>query len=93
VTVTVFLPGYLRPFADGRSSVELDGSVATVGEALRALGSRHPGVYDRVVTERGELRPHVNLFLSGKSIRYSGGLATPVSEDCQLVVLAAVSGG
>jgi molybdopterin converting factor small subunit len=91
--ITVVLPTYLRPFADGRDRVEVDRTVASVGDALRALRERYPGVHDRIITERGELRPHVNVFVGVESIRFTGGLATAVGEGSELFIVPAVSGG
>lgn len=91
--VTVYLPAYLQPFAEGRSEVEMTDAGPTVADALRALGRRYPGVYDRVITERGEVRPHVNVFLDARSIREREGLASRLSERSELLIIAAVSGG
>lgn len=57
------------------------------------LGARHPGVRDRVLTEQGEVRPHVNVFVGDESIRYTGGLATPLGEGAEVSIVPAVSGG
>jgi sulfur-carrier protein len=57
------------------------------------LWSEYPGLRDRIVTERGELRPHVNVFVDGDSIRYADGFATPVREGSEIVIMPALSGG
>jgi molybdopterin synthase sulfur carrier subunit len=91
--ITFELPTALLPYVRGRS-LELPGAgCATVGQALAALAARCPGVIDRMLDERGELRPHVNLFVDDKSIRFTGGLRTPVRPDSTIVVVPAVSGG
>ncbi len=87
------IPGYLREFTGGLRRVTLAASPATVGEALAALWALHPGVRDRVVTEQGEVRPHVNLFVGAESIRFTGGLATPLAEGAEISIVPAVSGG
>jgi molybdopterin converting factor small subunit len=87
------IPGYLRAFTDGSSRVTLDAGPSTVGEALAALWTLHPGVRDRVVTEQGEVRPHVNVFVGVESIRFTGGLATPVADGAEISIVPAVSGG
>jgi molybdopterin converting factor small subunit len=46
-----------------------------------------------VVTELGELRPHLNVFVDGENIRWSGGFATPVRDGAEIVILPALSGG
>jgi sulfur-carrier protein adenylyltransferase/sulfurtransferase len=71
--VTFHIPGPLRDFTGGSGGVRLETSHPTVGEALAALWRLHPGLRDRVMTEEGRVRPHVNLFVGGESIRYTGG--------------------
>jgi molybdopterin converting factor small subunit len=87
------IPGQLRPFTNGREEVRLDGRATSVGEALALLWSTYPGVRDRVITELGDVRPHVNVFVDGQNIRYAGGLAAGVQEESEIVILPAVSGG
>jgi molybdopterin synthase sulfur carrier subunit len=91
--VTVVLPGALRPFAGGADRVEVDVAGATVGDALARLWDRHPDLRHRVVTERGEPRPHVNVFVGVENTRHSGGLATPLAPGAEISIIAAVSGG
>lgn len=91
--VVVHIPGYVREFTGGRSRVPLPGAPGTVGEALAALWALHPGVRDRVVTEQGEVRPHVNVFVGTESIRATRGLATPLPRDAEVSIIPAISGG
>lgn len=89
----IYIPGYVREFTGGHRCVTLTGSPATVGDALAALWVLHPGVRDRVVTEQGEVRPHVNVFVGSESVRFTGGLATPLAADAEISIVPAVSGG
>jgi molybdopterin converting factor small subunit len=91
--VTFILPGPLHPFAGGREEVVVDAASARVGDALLALWSAHPGLRDRVMTEDGRLRPHVNVFVGRESVRYTGGLETPLGDGAEVAILPAVSGG
>ena len=88
---TVHLPAALKDYAAGRRRLDVAGG--TVAVVLTALGQAHPGVGQRVLDERGALRPHVNVFVNGESIRYLAGLATPVTERDEVWILPAVSGG
>jgi molybdopterin synthase sulfur carrier subunit len=88
---TVHLPAALKDHAAGRRRLDVAGG--TVALVLTALGQAHPGVGQRVLDERGALRPHVNVFVNGESIRYLAGLATPVAERDEVWILPAVSGG
>ena len=89
--VGVGLPSYLQQFADGKERVEVEGR--TVAEVLDALGKWHPGVRSRVLTETGEIRPHINVFVGERNCRFENGLETAVPDGVEVLILAAVSGG
>jgi sulfur-carrier protein adenylyltransferase/sulfurtransferase len=93
VTVTFRIPGPLLSFTGGRQTVEAEAAVATVEEALAQLWRLYPGLRDRILTEQGQVRPHVNVFVGADSIRDTGGLATPIGERAEIAIIPAVSGG
>ena len=93
MAVRFLIPSPLRLFTDGESAVSLDVSPVTVEEALRALWARYPGVRDRVVTERGEVREYINIFVGDENIRDLEGLGTSVSEGCEIMIVPSVAGG
>jgi sulfur-carrier protein len=90
---TVVLPGALREFNDGRGDVALPPGPRTLGDALARLWEVCPGARDRVLTERGELRVHVNIFVDGENSRFAAGFDTPVGDASEIIILPAVSGG
>ena len=87
------VPGPLKEFTGNHSEVHVAGGAGTVGEALASLWAQCPGARDRVMTERGEVRPHINIFVDGENIRYAGGLAAPVRDGAEIIIVPAVSGG
>jgi len=91
--ITFHIPGPLRSFADGRSAVELQSEGATLLDALQALWAACPGMRDRIVTEQGQVREHINIFLGNENIRYTGGLATRVPPGAEISIVPAISGG
>ncbi len=91
--VTFHIPGALREFTGGHSRVEIEASPATVGDALSALWTLYPGVRDRIATEQGQIREHINIFVGEEDIRYTGGLMSPVSAGSQISIVPAISGG
>jgi molybdopterin converting factor small subunit len=91
--ITIALPGALQPYAGGSAEVTLAGRCRTVADALAALAGLHGGVMDRVTDERGELRPHVNVFVDGENVRFLDGLGTALGEGSTIVIVPAVSGG
>jgi len=93
VSIAGVRPGALYPYSRGNSTLTLEDSCTTVGDALCVIGSRWPGVLDRVMTEQGAVREHVNIFVCEESIRFADGLATPVGDGDTIMIVAAVSGG
>ena len=93
VPVTFHIPGALREFTAGRSKVALNDSPATLADALSALWTLYPGVRDRIATEQGQVREHVNIFIGDENVRYTGGLASPVPPGSEISIVPAVSGG
>lgn len=91
--ITVVLPSALHAPASGRGAVTVAPPCASLRDALAALAAECPGVVDRILTEQGDLRPHVNLFVGAENSRFMGGLDAPVAGDSVITVLAAVSGG
>lgn len=91
--VTFHIPGALREFTAGRSTVEIEGSPATLADALFALWILYPGVRDRIATEQGQIREHINIFVGDEDVRYTGGLMSPISAGSQISIVPAISGG
>jgi molybdopterin synthase sulfur carrier subunit len=84
--VVVRLPGLLAQQAGGRNRFELDAE--TVHDALRALP-----IADLIFDEAGDLRPLVNVYVDGRDMREDSGLDTPLGDDAEVRVVAAVAGG
>ncbi len=93
VPVTFHIPGALREFTAGHSKVEIEDSPATLADALSALWMLYPGVRDRIATEQGQIREHINIFVGDEDVRYTGGLMSPISAGSQISIVPAISGG
>jgi len=93
MSITIRLPGPLRELAQGRAEIAIDGDARTVADVFAALRARFPAVHDRIITEQGELRPHVNVFVGMDNIRMADGLATALGIETEITILPAVSGG
>jgi molybdopterin synthase sulfur carrier subunit len=93
VPLTVHIPGALREFTAGNSRVQIEHSPATLAGALSALFALYPGVRDRIATEQGQVREHINIFIGDENMRYTGGLASPVFAGSEISIVPAISGG
>jgi molybdopterin converting factor small subunit len=92
--VVVRVPGVLRPYADGRSTLEVDpAGVHTIGDVLARIDADHPALGRRLRDEQGVVRRHVNVYVDGADIRHAQQLDTPVEAGTEVVVVPAVSGG
>ncbi len=88
--VTVKIPSQLRAATGNRAELEADGT--TVGEVLDAIFTEHGDLKERI-TEEGELRRFVNVYVGGEDIRYGDGLGTAVIDGNEITILPAVAGG
>ena len=89
--VTVKLPTILRKFADDQARVTAEG--ATLGEVLKDLESRYPGVTKNVLADGGGLHRFINVYVNDEDVRYSGSLETAVADRDVVSILPAVAGG
>jgi molybdopterin synthase sulfur carrier subunit len=91
--VTIYITGYLSSLADGESTIVISDTPPTVADALGELWNRRIALRDRVLTEQGIVRQHVNIFVNGQSVKRGSGLTTPLSDGSEIYILPAVSGG
>ena len=90
MAIEVRIPTILRTYTNGEKSVQ--GAGATLSELIDDLEANHPGIKERLI-ENDDLRRFVNLYVNDEDVRFTGGLATGLSDGDQVVVLPAVAGG
>jgi len=93
MALTFLLPGPLRSFAGGNAEVTIEQPAAVLAEALESLWQHYPGLRDRMATEQGQIREHINVFVGSDDVRYTGGLQTPVAGGAEISIIPAISGG
>ena len=90
MAIEVRIPTILRSYTGGAKAVE--GNGGTLDELIGDLESRHPGLRERLVDDKG-LRRFVNVYLNDEDVRFLGGLSAKVSDGDTVTVLPAVAGG
>lgn len=65
----------------------------TVGEAFVMLGRDYPAIRQRVLDDQNNIRRHVNVFVNGENVRFAQGDETQVSNDSEVWIYPALSGG
>nr|MBI3614031.1 MoaD/ThiS family protein [Nitrospirota bacterium] len=84
----VHIPTALRSYTSQKSDVEAEGR--TLAEVLSALDGRYPGLRFRIVTEQGQIRPHIRIFANETQVH---ALETELDPDDQIHIVLALSGG
>jgi MoaD family protein len=90
MAITVKIPTQLRVATGGEAEVEVSGG--TVGEVLDAVFDAHAELRERI-TQDGDLRRFVNVYVSGEDIRFQQGLDTQINDGDEVTILPAVAGG
>lgn len=74
--------------------VELDiPAHSTLASLLAELERQIPGATRKIVSGEGKLHGFVNLYVNGDDVRHADGLHTPVTENDEVLILPAISGG
>jgi molybdopterin converting factor small subunit len=88
--VRVAIPQELRSLCGGRAELCL--FARDVRESLAQLARQLPQVHVRICDERGEPRPHINVFVNDQFCPRAE-LDTPLAAGDLVTILPAVSGG
>ena len=88
---SVRVPTPLRPYVDGLKIVQVEG--ATVGAALQDLTVRYPQVRTHLFDTAGGLRSFVHVFVGEQDVRELNGVATPLRDDDQVLIVPSIAGG
>jgi molybdopterin synthase sulfur carrier subunit len=91
MAIRVRVPTPLRRFTGGESEVPADG--ASIKAVIEDLEQRHPGMRERLLDERGELRRFVNIYLNGDDIRFLDQLNSKVKDGDDVSIVPAIAGG
>jgi hypothetical protein len=90
MAVTFQIPDYLASFTDRQTSITLDDSPQTIGQALEFLWNQYPGLHDRIVDEQSQVRPQLNVFIATDPICRKEGLATRLPSGALVSILPAL---
>jgi len=89
--VSIRIPTPLRNLSSNKEEVEVEG--ASLAAALDDLERRHPGFKERLMNEKGALRPYINVFHNDEDVRFADGLKTALKAGDRLAIVPAIAGG
>lgn len=91
MAIEVKIPTILRTYTGGAKTVEAKGD--TLAAVIDDLDSRHAGLKGRLITDEGSLHRFVNVYVNDEDVRFTGSLATAISDGDAVTILPAVAGG
>ena len=89
--VKVRVPTPLRRFTGGNDEVSANGN--SVKAVIQDLEKNHPGIGERLLDDKGELRRFVNVYLNGDDIRFLSQLESKVKDGDDISIVPAIAGG
>ena len=87
----VRIPTPLRKLTNNEELVEVNG--ATIADAIAELQTRYPGIQERLVDEKGDVRRFVNVYVNEEDIRFLKNQQTPLKDGDEISIIPAIAGG
>jgi len=87
----VRIPTPLRKLTNNEELVEIN--AATIGAAIQELQARFPGIAERLVDDKGEVRRFVNVYVNEEDIRFLQNNDTPLKDGDEISIIPAIAGG
>jgi molybdopterin synthase sulfur carrier subunit len=88
---TVRIPTPLRKLTNNEEVVQVN--AGTIGEAIAELQSRYPGIRERLVDDKGDVRRFVNVYVNEEDIRFLKNQQTPLQDGDEISIIPAIAGG
>jgi molybdopterin synthase sulfur carrier subunit len=85
------IPTPLRKLTNNEEIVEV--TAANVGDAITELQTRFPGIQERLIDEKGEVRRFVNVYVNEEDIRFLQNQKTPLKDGDEVSIIPAIAGG
>lgn len=86
--IEVILPNLLNAYTNGENHLHLEAK--TLGEVMRSLNQRFPGIYFRMIDERDTIREHILMVVNRER---ADTLDFDLADGDSIRIVAAISGG
>ena len=91
MAVKVRIPTPLRKLTNEQELVQVDAK--SISEAITKLQSQFPGIQERLVDDKGEVRRFVNVYVNEEDIRFLQNQNTPLKDGDEISIIPAIAGG
>lgn len=89
--IRVRVPTPLRRFTGGHDEITAEGD--SIIAVIEDVERHHPGMRERLLDDKGELRRFVNIYLNGDDIRFLNLLTSKVKDGDDISIVPAIAGG
>ena len=89
--IQVRIPAPLRKLTNEQEIVTTEGT--SIADVLANLNAAHPGLFERICDENGNVRRFVNIFVNDEDIRFQQEKSTPVKDGDEISIVPAIAGG
>jgi molybdopterin synthase sulfur carrier subunit len=91
-SIRVAVPSILRSYTNGAThvTVAVAGTAPLLGDVLAALDAMYPGIRFRMLDERGNVRPHIQIFVNANVERDP---CSRIPVNGEVMIVGALSGG
>ncbi|MGH7325240.1 MAG: MoaD/ThiS family protein [Candidatus Rokuibacteriota bacterium] len=89
--MTVYIPTPFRRATENRDRLQV--AARDVVGVLDELERSFAGFKGLVRNDRGEVHPHVNIYVNSEAIEALQGLGTPLREGDEVTIIPALAGG
>ena|SRR6516225_5329702 len=87
----VRIPTPLRKLTNNEEIVVVN--AGTINEAIKELQGRFPGIQERLMDEKGEVRRFINVYLNEEDIRFLQNQNTALKDGDEISIIPAIAGG
>ncbi len=91
MAVHVRIPTPLRKLTHDVELVQV--SSGTIAGAIAELQNQFPGIAERLIDEKGEVRRFVNIYLNEEDIRFLDNQTTVIKDGDEISIIPAIAGG
>lgn len=91
MAISVRIPTPLRKLTYDLDTVQVEGG--NIGELLSNLEKSYPGIGERLLDDKGDVRRFVNIFVNDEDIRFLEEKATALKEGDEVSIVPAIAGG
>jgi molybdopterin synthase sulfur carrier subunit len=91
MAVHVRIPTPLRKLTHDVELVQV--SSGTIAGAIAELQNQFPGIAERLMDEKGEVRRFVNIYLNEEDIRFLDNQTTVIKDGDEISIIPAIAGG